>query len=54
MYVLSKSQLNKSKSTIKNGIGIAFNLSSNITSDANDKNKFQGLVTLLQIILQLT
>ena len=37
---LSNSQLNKLKSTIKNGIEVTLNLSSNIIADSDDENNF--------------
>ena len=61
---LSKSQLNKLKSRIKNNTEVTLKISSNAIEDSNDKNnfphkllltdtRFQGFVMLLQIILQL-
>ena len=37
---LSNSQLNKLKSTIKNGTEVTLNLSSNLTGNSNDKTNF--------------
>ena len=37
---LSNSQLNKLKSTIKNGTEVTWNLSSNIVGDSNDEIDF--------------
>ena len=37
---LSNSQLNKLKSTIKNGIEVTLNLLSNIIADSDDENNF--------------
>ena len=37
---LSDSQLNKLKSSIKNGTEVTLNLSSNIVGDSNDENNF--------------
>ena len=37
---LSKSQFNKLKSVIKNGIEVTLNLPSNFVGDSNDKNNF--------------
>ena len=60
---LSNSQLNKLKSTIKNGTEVTLNLSSNLTGSSNDENnfphklllihKFQKFVKLLQMVHQL-
>ena len=48
---LSNSQLNGLKSGIKNGIGIALNLSSNIFCDSNDETNFpyESLLTNTEI-----
>ena len=37
---LSNSQLNKLKTTIKNGTKVTLNLPSNIAGDSNDENNF--------------
>ena len=37
---LSNSQLNKLKTTIKNGTKVTLNLPSNIVRDSNDENNF--------------
>ena len=37
---MSNSQLNKLKSTIKNGTEVTLNLSSNLTGNSNDKTNF--------------
>ena len=36
---LSNSELNKLKSTLKNGTKVSVNLSSNVVGDSNDENK---------------
>ena len=60
---LSNSQLNKSKSEMKNYTEVILNLSSNVTGGSNDEInfltncyyliKFQGFVKLLQVIHKL-
>ena len=37
---LSNSQLNKLKTTVKNGTKVTLNLPSNIAGDSNDENNF--------------
>ena len=61
---LSNSQLNKLKSGVKNNTEVTLNILLNVIADFNDKNtfphkllltntQFQGIIKLLQIILQL-
>ena len=49
---LSKSQLNKLKSGIKNSIGVTINLSSNMIGDFNDETYFSHklLLTATQVL----
>ena len=49
---LSKSQLNKLKSGIKNNIGVTINLSSNMIGDFNDETYFSHklLLTATQVL----
>ena len=46
---LSNSQLNKSKSGIKNGTEVTLKLSSNVVGDSNDENIFPHKLLLTQI-----
>ena len=43
---LSNSQLNKLKSTLKNGTKVTLNLSSNVVRDSNDGNDFAHKLSL--------
>ena len=43
---LSKTQLNKLKSEIKNGIEVTLKTSSNVASDSNDSNNFPRKLSL--------
>ena len=46
---LSNSQLNKLKSTLKNGTKVTLNLSSNVVRDSNDGNDFAHTFSLTDI-----
>ena len=46
---LSNSQLNKLKSTLKNGTKVTLNLSSNVVRDSNDRNDFAHNLSLTDI-----